>query len=226
MTSSYNISRRPPSTKPINWDAYFYNKQSCPQGFYTVPLDTGHDWKYCVPIKEDNNIKGALRNELNEQGYIHKQPKKFESNGQIRRFIGSNDFYDTNSPSQQYPFIWHPPEMRRFIDPKTLEPMRTELDKADYSRLPMNFDGTGMQGGTRSWVQKEYASDMYKEDCPINVGEPHCYDRHRLIQPNDVQQQTYEILKERRRNPYNTDLWEGAVTNMYKSMDQLKGKRN
>lgn len=165
MTSSYNIYRRPLAQKlaPINWEAQQKQFGTCPPGYATVPITTTEgnctDWKFCVPLKRP-------------------EPPIKTSGEYIRRY--SYSLYDPTIPLQS-PMNMYPPESRR--------PDRRELDKKDYYRLPIAFNGTGYTP-TRSWEYPETATDY--------ITLPNTWDPFTLIQRKDMQQKAIAELKERR----------------------------
>lgn len=166
MTSSYNIYRRPKAQllAPTNFEAQQKQFGTCPPGYVTVPITTTNgnctDWKFCVPLKRPD-------------------PPKRCAGENTRRY--SYHLYDETIPLQS-PMNMYPPESRR--------PDRRYLDKEDYYRLPIAFNGTGYTP-TRSWEYAETATDY--------VTLPDQWSPFHLIQRRDMQKKAVSELKERRQ---------------------------
>lgn len=142
MTSSYNISRRPleDRIRPTNWGAYQRQFGQCGNGFVTVPILPGgncSDWKFCVPIEKEDGLPAS---------YPVQECKNLVN--KHRRF--TYDLYDNKDAPKRSLQNLYPPESRRAE--------RRMLDKEDYFRLPMGFDGTGYYPA-RSWTFPQTATD-------------------------------------------------------------------
>ena len=178
MTSSYNLSRRPLEQllSPINWDAYQRQFGLCYGGYITVPITQGgggtiedgnsksncSDWKFCVPIKNSEGMPAS-----------YPEVKDFIPDHGVNetRHFTNNLYRNPNIPCQSRTNMY-PPHTRRVE--------RRKLDKEDYFRLPVAFDGTGYHP-TRSWAYPEYATD--------HVEIPDEWSPFHLIQRKDLQQQ-------------------------------------
>ena len=142
MTSSYNISRRPLKDvlSPINWGAYQRQFGICYGGYVTVPITNPDgkctDWKFCVPIEQEDEILKKSKN---------KETREINETRHFTRNLYNNPLWTAQSETNLYP-------------PCNRPPYRAELDMKDYFRLPMGYDGTGYRP-TRSWNYAETATD-------------------------------------------------------------------
>ena len=190
MTSSYNLSRRPLKQllSPINWDAYQRQFGVCYGGYATVPIaQSGNctDWKFCVPLKNNEGMPysypefDAMMNDGGIVGTHSKDGPVVET-----RHFTSSLYRNPNAP-QQSQTNFYPPHKRRVE--------RRHLDKEDYFRLPMKFDGTGYQP-VRSWDYPETATDhveLSNEWSPFH-----------LIQRKEVQEQSKRELRQRQEQGF------------------------
>ncbi len=179
MTSSYNLSRRPLDQllSPINWDAYQKHFGLCYGGYATVPISqSGNctDWKFCVPLKNEEGMPASypIMNDMCDS-------KNGEPHVLTRHF--TNDLYRNPNAPKQSQTNFYPPGSRRTE--------RRNLDKEDYFRLPIRYDGTGYTP-IRSWDYAEYATD--------HVELPKEWNPFQLVQRKDAQEQAKRELKERR----------------------------
>ncbi len=185
MTSSYNISRRPKNKllSPINWDAQQKHIGVCPPGYITVPITQGDpsnpqcsDWKFCVPQKNKEGMPASYPEIADMVSCVDPHVK-------TRHFF--YNLYNHPAGATQSRTNWYPPGKRRTE--------RRNLDKEDYFRLPLKFDGTGYHP-TRSWAYPEFATD--------HIDLPNEWSPFHLIQRKDAQEQAKRELKQRREESF------------------------
>lgn len=175
MTSSYNLSRRPLEDilTPINWDAYQRQFGLCYGGYATVPIaQSGNctDWKFCVPLLNKEGMPASYPEMCDEKGYPIVLDRHYTDN-----------LYRNPQVVEQSETNFYPRHKRRIE--------RRNLDKEDYFRLALSFDGTGYNP-SRSWDYPEFATD--------HVVLPDEWNPFQLIQRKDAQNQAIRELKQRR----------------------------
>lgn len=170
MTSSYNLSRRSEKElfSPTAWGVQQKQGGICPPDHITVPIKTKgggcSDWKFCVPIKSCDPSCHSKR-------IVEKRLFTHDLYNQGKKHI-------SQSPMNHYPICSRMPERRG-------------LDKEDYYRLPVKFDGTGYFDD-RTW-------DKFPEHATDQIDLPKIWSPFQMIQRHELKEHVKQGLKERER---------------------------
>lgn len=195
MTSSYNISRRPPQKGPHNFDAHIVQNGVCPLGYTAHPIaptsgrilpdgtmaTSCSGWKMCLPIlNEDGNIPSVVTNRQILDSYAKTGKRHF-----VKNLYNLDEVTKTNPMgyAEQNRTNFYPrSERSSLVD-------RKELDEKDYFQLPINYDGTGYKPN-RAWIgqggEQNYKGGYYPAYATDYIELSKDFDRTQLIQRSSL----------------------------------------